>query len=70
MESTKNPFDYQKPTEGAIPVIEATRDAFRTTHSFLLGLPASRERSVSITKLEESAMWAVKGIVFDTDNFN
>lgn len=61
---TKNPFDYQKPTDANIPVIEATRDIFKTIHKNLLSLPESRERSIAITKLEESAMWAIKGIVF------
>ncbi len=59
-----NPFDYQKPTDANIPVIEATREAFKTLHAHLLTLPFSRERATAITKLEESAMWAIKGVVF------
>jgi hypothetical protein len=67
-EETKSPFDYQKPSEEMLPVIEATREAYKVLHAHLLTLPASRERSVAITELETSAMWAVKGIVFNDPN--
>lgn len=67
---TSNPFDYQKPTDAAMPVIAATREAYKAVYAYLLTLPESRARSVAITHLEESGMWAVKGIVFDTENFN
>jgi hypothetical protein len=66
MESAeKNPFDYQKPTDANVPVIEATREAYKVLYAHLLTLPHSRQRSVAITKLEESAHWAIKGIVFE-----
>lgn len=68
MGDTKNPFDYQKPSEEMIPVIQATREAYKTLHSHLLTLPSSRERSVAITELENSGMWAIKGIVFNDSN--
>ncbi len=61
----KSPFDYQKPTDAMIPVIQSTRDVFKVAHQHLLSLPETRERSIAITKLEEAAMWAVKGIVFN-----
>lgn len=65
MDEAKNPFDYQKPHDLMIPVIEATREAYKVLHAHLLTLPACRERSVAITELETSAMWAIKGIVFN-----
>jgi hypothetical protein len=66
MESAeKNPFDYQQPTEVNVPVIEATREAYKALYAHLLTLPHSRQRSVAITKLEESSHWAIKGIVFE-----
>lgn len=66
---TKNPFDYQKPTDGAMPAIAATREAYKVVYAYLLTLPESRARSIAITHLEESGMWAVKGIVFDGQNY-
>lgn len=45
MGTEKSPFDYQKPTEANIPVIEATREAFKVLHAHLMTLPAGRERS-------------------------
>jgi hypothetical protein len=62
-----NPFDYMKPTEANMPVVEATREAFKVLHAHLLTLPMCRENSVAITKLEECAMWAVKGVVFNQE---
>lgn len=58
-----NPFGYFKPHDDMLPVIQATRDAYKAVHEHLLSLPASRERSVAITELETSAMWAIKGLV-------
>lgn len=66
----KNTFDYQKPTDAALPVITATREAYKVLYAYLYALPESRGRSLAMTKLEESGMWAIKGIVFDEKNFN
>lgn len=65
MSDNRNPFDYQKPSEALIPVIQETRDAYKTLFNHLLSLPASRERSVALTELETSAMWAIKSLVFN-----
>lgn len=62
---TKNPFDYQTPTEEQIAKITEVREACKTLHTVLLTLPKSRESAVAITKLEEVSMWANKGIVFN-----
>jgi len=61
----KNPFGYFKPHEDMLPVIQQTRDAYTVLHKHLLSLPPSRERSVAITELETSAMWAIKGLVLN-----
>lgn len=60
-----NPFGYFKPSEEMLPVIQDTRDAYSTLHKFLLTLPSSRQRSIAITELETSAMWAIKGLVLN-----
>lgn len=60
-----NPFGYFKPADEMLPLIQETRDAYTAVHKFLMSLPASRERSVAITELETSAMWAIKGLVLN-----
>ena len=62
--SRENPIRLSA-TDANVPIIEATREAFMKMHDHLLTLRHSRERSLAITKLEESAMWAIKGIVFE-----
>lgn len=64
MES-KNPFDYQKPTDEQVEKITEVREACKSLHNILLTLPKSREIAVAVTKLEEVSMWANKGIVFN-----
>lgn len=60
-----NPFGYFKPADSMLPVIQEVRDAYTSLHKFLLTLPASRQRSIAITELETSAMWAIKGLVLN-----
>lgn len=59
----KNPFGYFKPSEDMLPIIQKVRDAYTLLYVHLLSLPSSRERSVAITELETSSMWAIKGLV-------
>lgn len=63
--SRVNPFGYFKPAEDMLPLIQEVRDAYTVLHKKLLTLPASRERSIAITELETSAMWAIKGLVLN-----
>lgn len=63
--TTKNPFGYFKPDASMLKPIQDTRDAYTFLHQFLLAQPASRERSIAITELETSAMWAIKGLVLN-----
>jgi hypothetical protein len=60
-----NPFGYFKPAEDMFPLIQEVRNCYTTLHKFLLTLPSSRQRSVAITELETSAMWAIKGLVLN-----
>lgn len=60
-----NPFGYFKPHEDALPAIQDVRVAYKTLYDHIMTLPASRERSVAITELETSAMWAIKGLVLN-----
>jgi len=60
-----NPFGYFKPAEAMLPLIQEVRDGYSGLHKFLMTLPPSRERSVAITELETSAMWAIKGLVLN-----
>ena len=59
-----NPFEYQRPDANQVAQIEAVRLKCKELHELILTLPPGRERSVSVTKLEEVSMWANKGIVF------
>ena len=68
MENTENklhPFEYQKPTEEGVLLLQETRDDYKKLYERLLRLPNCREKSLAITKLEESSMWVNKGIVFN-----
>jgi hypothetical protein len=62
-----NPFGYFKPSDDMLPIIQEVRESYSTVHKFLLTLPASRERSIAITELETSAMWAIKGLVLNDE---
>ena len=60
-----NPFGYFKPNDDALPVIQSVRVAYKALYDHLMTLPPSRERSVAITEIETSAMWAIKGLVLN-----
>lgn len=62
---SKHPFEYQAPTEEHVKQIQEVRAAYKALYELLMTLPESRERSLAITKLEESSMWSNKGIVFN-----
>lgn len=59
-------FAYHKPSEKGIETIRELREAFSDLHDKITTLaPASRERSVALTQLEDSAMWAIKAVVLN-----
>lgn len=62
-------FAYHKPS--LIALVKITR--IREQYSWLMRVienacPNSREKSVAITELETSAMWAIKAVVFNDSN--
>ena len=59
-------FAYHKPSTVGLEQIKKLREAYSTLHAVLSSVaPLSRERSVALTELETSAMWAVKAVVFN-----
>lgn len=66
MDHDLNPFDYVQPTPESVEAITAVRLAMKNLRDLMNErIPSSRERSLAITKLEESSMWANKAIVFN-----
>lgn len=58
------PFTHYKPSPEGRKKLDTLRQAFKTTSSILRELaPQSRELSLAITNLEQSAMWAIKAVV-------
>lgn len=56
-------FQYIKPTEEQIELMQGFRDQFEAlTTELKEKVPASRGLSLAITKLEEAAFWLNKGI--------
>jgi hypothetical protein len=58
-------FLYNKPTENQLQIMDRLREEFCSLETLVLSLPASRQRSLALTKLEEAAMWANKGVTHD-----
>jgi hypothetical protein len=42
-------------------------DAIDYAQMIIMNVPPCRERSLALTKLEESVMWAVKGIILNQE---
>lgn len=57
-------FAYHKPSEDGVVKIQQLREAFSSLSNIIRELaPESREKSVAITNLETTAMWAIKAVV-------
>lgn len=57
-------FAYHKPSTAGLDKISKLREAFSTLYQQIEVLaPNSREKSVALTKLETTAMWAIKAVV-------
>jgi hypothetical protein len=66
----KKVFAFHKPSPESLLFVTTLREAFSSLHTLIeTTCPPSRERSVALTELETSAMWAIKSIVSnDTDS--
>ncbi len=57
-------FAYHKPGAAGLEKITKLREAFSSLSDLILETcPVSRERSVALTELETTAMWAIKAVV-------
>ncbi len=57
-------FAYHKPSQDSLDKITTLREAFSALNALIeTNSPHSRERSIAITELETSAMWAIKSVV-------
>lgn len=60
----KKTFAYHKPSEDGLAKITTLRKAFSDLHDIIEATaPNSREKSVALTNLETTAMWAIKAVV-------
>ena len=60
------PYAYHKPSSEGLEKINKLREAFSVTERLIKELcPPSRQQSVAITNNEQTAMWAIKAIVFN-----
>jgi len=61
-----DPFEYIQPEPQMVPEFKAIAEVMSNAYQAILShCPASRERSLAITKLQESRMWANAAISFD-----
>ena len=57
-------YAYHKPSTDGLAKITTLRELFSSVSGSIKELaPESRERSVALTNLEQTAMWAIKAIV-------
>lgn len=57
-------YAYHKPSEAGLKMISTLRDGFSKMHDLIEATaPNSREKSVALTNLETTAMWAIKAVV-------
>lgn len=60
------PYAYHKPSEEGLKKITRLREAFSILERVIdETCPNSRHKSVTITNLETTAMWAIKAVVFN-----
>jgi hypothetical protein len=60
------PYAYHKPSTDGMSRITTLREAYSELQRVIdETCPHSRHKSVAITELETSAMWAIKAVVFN-----
>lgn len=60
------PYAYHKPSPDGFEKINKIREAYSNLQRVIdTECPPSRHKSVAITELETSAMWAIKAVVFN-----
>lgn len=63
------PYAYHKPSDDGMTRINALRESFSELGKLIQKTcPESRHKSVAITNLETTAMWAIKAVVFNDPN--
>jgi len=60
------PYAYHKPSTHGMEAITRLREMFSQVERTIKEVcPESRQRSVAITNNEQTAMWAIKSVVFN-----
>ena len=63
------PYAYHRPSPQGLEAITRLRELFSQVEQTMREVcPPSRHLSLAITKNEETAMWAIKAVVFNDDN--
>jgi BarA-like signal transduction histidine kinase len=66
---TDDLFEYHAPSSLQLIALQKLRASCKAHYDLILAtLPPSRERSLAITKLEETSMWENKACVFSEPN--
>jgi len=60
------PYAYHKPSNDGMAKITKLREVFSEVERVIKEVcPESRQRSVALTNNEQTAMWAIKAVVFN-----
>lgn len=60
------PYAYHKPSEEGMSKINRLREHFSEGERLIKELcPQSRHQSIALTNNEQTAMWAIKAVVFN-----
>jgi hypothetical protein len=59
-------YKHHEPTPEAIDLMNRLREKFSELHELIAGVHPNREISLALTNLEQSAMWANKGVIVAT----
>lgn len=63
------PYAYHKPSSQGLEAITRLREMFSQVDRTIREVcPNTRERSIALTNNEQTAMWAIKSVVFNDPN--